>query len=190
MLILCFLRFAHCSIFITLRLVHFVSALLSASTAAALLYADAVKQCRNNSDKQRCVERFPMLVEAFPPMLAPYADVRRHFYNPPNDWHSCISTIPADHNSRRETTFLQSASLVRAFFFVYAAQFLRCQKTFLLNTAAQNMHTLSVLKVRPKGATTDHLETLVNCPHCGQLWMGGASVKTPALYPALNKICQ
>ena len=31
------------------------------------------------------------------------------------------------------------------------------------------------------------LKTPVNCPHCGQKWLGRASVKTPALYPAQNR---
>ena len=48
----------------------------------------------------------------------------------------------------------------------------------------------SVLKVRPKGAATDCLENPVNCPHCGQKWLGKAAVKTPALYPAFSFVLE
>ena len=44
--------------------------------------------------------------------------------------------------------------------------------------------TPAALKFPSKGATTDCVETPVNCPHCGQKRPGRASVPTPAVYPA------
>ena len=51
-------------------------------------------------------------------------------------------------------------------------------------TAFAGTKTPAALKFSSKGTTTDCAETPVNCPHCGQMRPGRASVPTPALYPA------
>ena len=57
--------------------------------------------------------------------------------------------------------------------------------TKILGTSAfAGTKTPAALKFPSKGATTDCVETPVNCPHCGQKRLGRASVPTPALYPA------
>jgi len=57
--------------------------------------------------------------------------------------------------------------------------------TKILGTSAfAETKTPAALKFPSKDATTDCAETSVNCPHCGQKWLGRASVPTPALYPA------
>ena len=57
--------------------------------------------------------------------------------------------------------------------------------TKILGTPAfAGTKTPAVLKFSSKGATTDCVETPVNCPHCGQKRPGRTSVPTPAVYPA------
>ena len=57
--------------------------------------------------------------------------------------------------------------------------------TKILGTSAfAGTKTPAALKFSSKGATTDCVETPVNCPHCGQKRSGRASVPMPALYPA------
>ena len=55
--------------------------------------------------------------------------------------------------------------------------------TKILGTPAfAGTKTPAVLKFSSKGATTDCVETPVNCPHCGQKRPGRTSVPTPAVY--------
>ncbi len=59
--------------------------------------------------------------------------------------------------------------------------------TKILGTPAfAGTKTPAVLKFSSKGATTDCVETPVNCPHCGQKWRLRAALPTPALYPAIS----